>query len=432
MVRNNKLADKKEVFMQQFQRKIMTAVFILVLLIFCIGPAHAAVVQNPWGGSPWTAFPGNIPLIPSFPDTYSRYDTFVFKQNTGDFDYLKITGEFPHSRYFSFNLTDFIRGNAISAIADIEIEADPGHTNPFDPALSRDATNRSYTLYLVKEGVAPPMGAINVLKLPTDVETLGLFTRVFRPDCGYNSLGGVALPRIEALKTDGSPAEIPEFGQDAQALLQMISRFILNEQLLEDYKVARRFAGDLVTFYQAPGTNRFPNAHIQYLTSYLPEDYINKVAVITLTPPTSEDTYRGGPFVGNKDVRYWSVCMCGLGETRTSNCLADDQIRKNPDGTTTIIVAPLYLQGAIEAKGFNFLRWGALHKPIMLYRQMLVRDDFEGRIKDNVIPIDRVIAPENQNQSYFDAHAAQNFMGQYAPTGRVYTILDFQRWLRRQ
>lgn len=418
--------------MQQFHQTKKTVLFILVLFLFCLGPVHAALVQKPLGCSPWTAFPGDIPLIPSFPDTYSRYDTFVFKPSTGDFDYLKITGEFPHSRYFSFNLTDFIMGNAISAIADIEIEADPGHTNPFDPALSRAATNRCYTFYLVKYGVSPPSGAINVIMLPPDVETLGLFHRVFRPDRGYNSLGGVALPRVEALKADGSPAEIPEFGQDAQALLQMVSRFILNQELLEDHKVARRFAGDLVTFYQAPGTNRFPNAHIQYLTSYLPEDYINKVAVITLTPPTAEDTYRGGAFVGNKDVRYWSVCMCGLGETRTSSCLADDQIRKNSDGTATVIVAPLYLQGAIEAKGFNFLRWGALYKPIMLYRQMLVRDDFEGRIKDNVIPVDRVIAPEDQNQAYFDAHAAQNFMGEYAPAGRVYTILDFQRWLRRQ
>jgi hypothetical protein len=406
---------------------------VLIVVAALTVSVQAAIVQKPFGGSPWTPFPGNIPLVPALPDTFSRYDTFVFKQNTGDFDYLKVTGQFPHSRYFSFNLTDFIMGNAISAVADIEIEADPGHTNPFDPALSRDATNRSFTLYLVKDGVTPPRGAINVIMLPPDVEALGFFTRVFRPDRGYNSLGGVDLPRIEALKADGSPAEIPEFGLDAQALLRMAPLFILNQELLEAHKVARRFAGDLVTFYQAPCTNLFPNVHNKYLTSYLPEDYINKVAVITLTPPTTEDTYTGGPFVGNTDVRYWSVCMCGLGETRTSNCIADDQIRKNPDGTATVIVAPLYLKGAIEAKGFNFLRWGALYKPIMLYRQMLVRDDFEGRIKDNVIPIDRVIAPEDQNQAYFDEHAAQNFMGKYAPTGKVYNnIASFLLWLRKQ
>ncbi|MDI6741760.1 MAG: hypothetical protein QMD11_03385 [Smithella sp.] len=409
--------------------RILAVLIMVTAITFSV---QGEIVQKPFGGSPWTPFPGDFPLIPALPDTFSRYDTFVFKQHTGDFDYLKITGKFPHSRYFSFNLTDFIMGNAISAIADIEIEADPGHTNPFDPALSRDAIHRSFTLYLVKDGVTPPRGAINVMLLPPDVETLGFFTRVFRPDRGYNSLGGVDLPRIEALKADGSSAEIPEFGLDAQALLRMAPLFILNKELLEAHRVARQFAGDLVTFYQASCTNLFPNVHNKYLTSYLPEDYINKVAVITLTPPTTEDTYTGGPFVGNKDVRYWSVCMCGLGETRTSNCLADDQIRKNHDGTATVIIAPLYLKGAIEAKGFNFLRWGALYKPIMLYRQMLANDDFEGRIKDNVIPIDRVLAPEDQTQAYFDAHAAQNFMGEYAPAGRVFTILNFQRWLRKQ
>lgn len=418
--------------MQKFHQAKKTVLLILALFLFGVGPAHAELVQKPFGGSPWTPFPGDFPLIPALPDTFSRYDSFVFNQNTGDFDYIKITGQFPHSRYFSFNLYDFFMGDAISAVADIEIEADPGHSNPFDPALSRDAKNRSYTLYLVKEGVTPPRGATNVLMLPPDVETLGFFTRVYRPDQCYNSLGGVDLPRIEALKSDGSAAKIPEFGLDAKAMLRMAPLFLFNKELLEAHEVARRFAGDLVTFYRTPSTGLFPNAHNQYILASLPEDYINKIAVVTFTPPTAEDTYTGGPFVGDTDVRYWSFCMSGLAETRTSNCIADDQIRKNNDGTATIIVAPLYMKGAIEAKGFNFLRWGALYKPILLYRQMLASDDFEGRIKDNVIPIDRPLAPEDQNQAYFDKHAAQNFMGNYAPTGRVYSILEFLNWLRNR
>ncbi|MBT8340899.1 MAG: hypothetical protein HKP58_06160, partial [Desulfatitalea sp.] len=126
---------------------------IVVLCFFLTNPAHAELVQGTFAQPPWTAFPGDFRFTPAFPDTCSRYDIYVFKRVTGDFDILKVTGQFPHARYFSFNLYDYFYATEFAALADIEIQPDTGHINPFDPDQRREAEDRSYTLYLVKEGV---------------------------------------------------------------------------------------------------------------------------------------------------------------------------------------------------------------------------------------------------------------------------------------
>ncbi|NNK00309.1 MAG: hypothetical protein HKP58_07830, partial [Desulfatitalea sp.] len=124
-----------------------------------------------------------------------------------------------------------------------------------------------------------------------------------------------------------------------------------------------------------------------------------------------------------------SFCTGGLGETGTPDCICDDEVRKNPDGTATIIIAPLSLKESIERKGFNFMRWGLVYKPVLVHRQMLAATGFDGRI-GNVPFIDRPPAPEDRNQAFFDENAAPNFIGEYAPTGKIYSILEFYTWLK--
>jgi len=420
-----------EVIMKDLRIITRAAMTIMVSCALFACSDQAEIVQKSFGQSPWNTFEGDVRIYPAFPDHCSRYDNFVFRQHSGDFDILKVTGQFPHARYFSFNLYDFFEATDIASLADIEIEPDVNHINPFDPDECRGAEDRSYTLYVVKEGVTVPPDARNVMVLPADAEILKLVTRVYRPDQGYDSLGGVALPLIEALKADLSSGEIPEFGMDLEAILPMLPKFLFNDELIETWGVVRQFVGDSVTFYRTSDAGLFPNAHNEYIIAPLPQDYINKVAVVTFTSPTVEDTYEGGVFTGDTEVRYWSFCTGGLGLTATVDCLCDDEVKRNPDGTATIIIAPLYLKGAIEREGFNFMRWGAVYKPLLLHRHMLAAEDFEGRI-GNVPALDRPPAPENRCQAYFDENAAQNFMGEHAPTGKVYDIISFLCWLLNQ
>ncbi|MFZ5564561.1 MAG: hypothetical protein ACOZBW_10955 [Thermodesulfobacteriota bacterium] len=410
-------------------RPITIARHLLVAaIILCASMAHATVIQKTGGGAPWTLFPGDFRLTPAFPDKASIYATFVFRPASGDFDLLKVTGRFPHARYMSFNLYDFAEATDFDALADVEIVPDDGSINPFYPGENRDAGNRSYTLWLVKEGAEPPKGAANIFFIPEGVETLSLFLRVYRPDKGFDNLGGVGLPGIEALKSDKSPAGVPDFGITLDAALQKAGMFILNNELLETWLVTSWFAGKNVSFHRVSDAGLFPNAHNEYIIAPLPQDYANKVAVITFTPPTFENTYEGGVFEGGKDVRYWSFCTGGLAETGTIECLCDDQVRKNPDGTVTICIAPLTLKRTVEKAGFNYMRWGGVAFPVLLHRHLLASKDFPGSIS-HVPYIQRPPAPEERNGQYMADTAVEQFMGEYGPTGRVFTVSEFLWWL---
>ena len=417
-------------------RKILRTAWIsrifsaAVIALVATTTVSAEVVENPSGRSIWTPFPGDFRFTPGFPDTASRYDSFVFKQHTGDFDVLKVTGRFPHARYFSFNIYDFMVGTDIGALADFEITPDQGSVNPYEVGQERSVTSRDYTVWLVKEGVPVPEHALNVIVLPAVSETFALFTRVYRADQGEDVFGGVLLPTIEALKADMTSGQSPEFGVDLEGIIDA-PKLLLNQDLVASYDYLREFSGDDVVFHRLSDAGLYPNAHNEYIVSAMPSNYLNKVAVITFTPPTFEDTSEGDVFEGGKEVRYWSLCIGGVGATTTTNCIRDDQAVLNPDGTVTICIAPLYLKRKIEAAGYNHIRWGAMYKPLVLHRHLLADEGFTSSIS-SVPVIGKPPAPEDLNQQYFDENRALNYMGEYSPTGTVYTVLEFLWWLREQ
>jgi len=375
----------------------------------------------------WIPLPGSFRLTPAFPDKCSSYNILTFEPKTGDFDMMKLHGEFPHARYFSYTIYDSNEGTDLAAFLDQEIQPDPGSINPFKVGVDRNAKNRSYTLWLVKDGVSPPNEA-NSMIIPPDVEILVLGMRVYRPDRGADPLGNVSLPKVEFLKEDLTPGIRPKVGLDRSGILNKISMFLFNKELIESWKIGRDFTEDEIAFYRVSDEGLFPNAHNEYIISILPQFYFNKVAVITFTPPTFEYSYAGEEFKGGKNVRYWSICTGGLGMTATPDCLCDDEIKLNSDGTVTICIAPWFMKKIIENAGFNYMKWGMTYKPLLIYRQMLANESFDGSIH-NVPKIGRPPVPENRNKEFFNENRAVNFIGEYCPQGNIYSILEFISWL---
>lgn len=401
----------------------------IISILFSVMTVKAEVVKNAFGGSPWIAFPGSYRLTPAFPDKASRYDLLNFKPATGEFDALKVTGQFPHARYFGLNLYDYNEATDFAGLADRDIMPDEGSINPFEIGADRSAENRTYTIWLVKEGAAVPEGAKNIMTYPDGIETLAFMTRVYRSDKGLNLLGGVPLPVVEAIKLDGQDATAPKVGIDAKGLQSKLKMFLFNLDIITTWNLQKEFAGDEIVFNRISDAGLFPNAHNEYVTAPLEQCYWNKVAVLTLKEvPTAEDTYEGGNFEGDTDVRYWSFCTGGLAETGTPDCLCDDQVNKNEDGTVTIVIAPYYLKSSVKKAGLNYMKWGLVYKPIIIHRHMLARDGFEGRI-GNVAPIGRPPAEEDRNEAYLDAHNAKNWMGDYTPKGYIYTVKEFKEKL---
>ena len=419
--------------------KLLTAVLLTLTVIFggcrhqnashtlAQGPEFSAEDSSRavFPDDAWRAFEGDKPWIPAFPDKASRYDSLVFKNDTGDFSALKITGEFPYARYFGLNVYDFDDATDIAAMADFEIIPDEGSTNPFVPGADRQSESRRYTVYIVKQGEDRPEGAKNVIVLPEGIKHPSIFTRVYRPDRGIDSLGGVGLPRVEVLRADLTPGVLPSYGIQQDQILPKAKMFIMNEDLGKTWEITKQFSGNRVVFHRVSDASLFPNAHNEYIVAPLPQDYANKVAIIRLeNVPTFEHTYEGGAIKGGTQVRYWSFCTGGLGTTRTVECLNDDQIKVNHDGSAVIAIAPFFLKHKIDSLGWNHMRWGALLKPIILHRHMLADPSFDERI-GNVSPIGRPPRQEDRHQGYFDSHAAKQSMKSYGPTGEILTIRQF-------
>ena len=115
--------------------------------------------------------------------------------------------------------------------------------------------------------------------------------------------------------------------------------------------------------------------------------------------------------------------------TATPDCLCDDQIKLNKDGTATICIAPYYMKKAIENAGLNYLKWGVTYKPMLIYRQLLADESFEGSIH-KIPKIDRPPSPENRTIVFFNENNAVNFIGEYCPQGNIYSALDFINLLK--
>src|SRR3954451_20913180 len=118
---------------------------------------------------------------------------------------IRIEGQFPHSRYTSWNVYDSA-ARPIDALTDSDIAPDAGSSNPFLPGADRTVTQRSYTAF-IEIGPKPAQPAPNTLY--TGDSRGGTFLyRVYVPDTGRDEKGSVPLPRVTLESADGSPAPL--------------------------------------------------------------------------------------------------------------------------------------------------------------------------------------------------------------------------------
>src|SRR3954451_22341018 len=126
---------------------------------------------------------------------------------------IRITGRYPHARYFSFNVYDNAQ-RPLDALADVEIAPDPGSLNPFVAGAPRGFVARDYTAF-IDFGAIPEHRAPNTLYTGTGQNgapnVQGTFIlRVYVPDRGRDETGGVGLPTVtleQASPGGGRPAD---------------------------------------------------------------------------------------------------------------------------------------------------------------------------------------------------------------------------------
>jgi hypothetical protein len=391
-------------------------------------PALSAFVLLWW---PWLVLTGTAQL-PFLTDTNVTYSAFCLTPKTGQFDIIKITGQFPHARYFSFMVYGGSRSQPFDALTDYAMKPDPGSINPFVPFPSPadpTAVHRSYTVYAIMEGSGiDPSSYDNVLIIPRSEDFINILMRIYRPDDGLDYLAGVPLPTVEVGRASG-PVRVPGYGlgSDVFALIKMF--FGVHYQVAEIYD--RLHDDSAIEFYHLSREGGLPNTDVPYLDTALGATESGsdaRLAVLRFRPPTFDDTHAGrGTATGTNNVRYYSFCTSDIATGYNNQCVSDTELKIDADGLVTLVVYPPVLEERVKRSGLNHLVRGYSATTSLTYRQLLPASDFAGAASR--VPLVPVPLGPDVNVRYY---AASGYIGDYAPTGTYYTGGEFEAWLHRR
>ena len=350
----------------------------------------------------------------AYPDEAADYYSVVFPNLPGM--RLRITGQFPHARYISFNVYD-PQLRPIDAIADVEMAPDRGSRNPFEAGARRGAKARTYTAY-VDFGAAPDRRrdrAPNTIYSGemadgTPLPGSGLIYRIYTPDRGRDDFGDVPIPTVTLERTGSTDPVTPSM---CEQLTKPTITFLT--ELTQAGEVLPEPVDSALPFgYETPRWRRFENLPaavadnalenptleqvrplLDPLTPYFGQggflsnihnSYVyaatnrayGKVLVTRFRTPTFPDTRDGARRMDAAQVRYWSICQTEFYSQRYIACRQDDQVVSRRGWATVVVSTPGQRPSrATRRCGVTWMPWGPVPEGALLLRHMLPADDFE-------------------------------------------------------
>ena len=378
----------------------------------------------------------------AYPDTGATY--WHAKYSLPKDATLKLKGEYPSARYMSFNS---YRQDASPAFAlkDKDIIANMDSINPFIQGAQRNSNKRGYEIELAN-GEAPIIPLNNTLYdyAQDNGESLLLY-RVYVPDKGRDSTGGVGLPTPEltlgngqvltgqavcdTLKSDQALIKIPFVPEQTYANLRQNNPAKQNPVWRAVYNI--QFSLRCGFLGQCDGNpvrqvSFYANLDNQYVGTYIDRD-IKPIAVIRGKIPKVPSTVNGNEVFDESDaqVRYWSMCQNEYYSQKVTGCLYDEQVTINPDGYYTIATSlPSdrpnnvteecgvgYLPWSAQGDGFSIIPGRQDNKTdgLLLMRNMLPAADFDNAIQNTSVPGDEV-----------------EVLGEFLPNVKYFTKAEFE------
>ena len=130
-----------------------------------------------------------------YPDSSAQYWTASYTAVPGT--RIEIDGIYPYARYTSWNLYDPLL-RPFAKLSDYQLAPDSGSANPFLPGAARNTpeSRRHYTLYITFSASDHP-GPNTIYVDPSQHPTGVLTLRVYVPDRGRDTTGGVGLPQVD-------------------------------------------------------------------------------------------------------------------------------------------------------------------------------------------------------------------------------------------
>jgi hypothetical protein len=343
------------------------------------------------------------------PDSAANYFTYSFTRKKGDPAIIKLKGEFPYARYFSYNIYDTEERTSLGSLVDTKIEPITGHFNPFR-TFSQN-TSRTYEIIIAPNNLNLE-SYNNVLSYDDAIENITIMIRVYMPE--EDVYGKVGYPAIEAF--DGNtevsmpvPSPLELDFNTFNGVINRIAGFLPITQLLKN--------PDSTFFFKFSGAGLFQNFDNTYL--FTPIELVqNRVLLFRFIPPTFVSNLSEIP---DADVRFYSF---GLGDYKTYNykTMIDEQFKISDDGYVYVVIARPDIEVMEKAKNINFMPWPEQLKKegILIYRNLLVNEFYPYKhalVPDILENIDKVFQTELLH--------GHTYLGDRAPRGKVLSRQKF-------
>ncbi len=359
----------------------------------------------------------------AYPDAGVGY--WAARFNLPEGAHLELEGRYPRSRYMSLNA--YRSGTPIDALTDVGIRPDRGSVNPFVEGRRRDLGNdrRGWTAKVVNDP-APASAADreeNTLYAPPEAGIQELIYRVYVPDRGRDSRGGVSLPKPVVVLEDGTrvtggaacplinnpvreitpqtvgvpgyTALVRTYGADRETVPAFNpvhwENFFNMPLALSIYKRGTPYEADRDAISREQVGGQYSNEDTRYITTSINRLY-GKVLVIRGRMPTFPATEgRRRIRMGKGQVRYWSLCQNQSPVTTSVvSCLRDSQVPLTRKRQYTIVVSRKAdrPKKARRSCGVAWLDWGRYVDPLgrggtglLIMRNLLATPTFRHAIQ---------------------------------------------------
>ncbi len=402
------------------------SLFMIVAWLIAVRALNAGSIEP--DNTVWATHIGRDTTVGILPDVYANYYSYTVartNQNMG----FKISGTFPDTRYFSFNVYSLGDNTTQGSLVDYQIETDSGKPNPFVANKDSVEIDKNFSVYIVpskhKNKNLP-----NLLPFRDDVKMLTMVIRLY--DYNIDDYGGEELPTVQAFTMEDEvesielhPVNLPT-SLSLRTIVRNVSLPGMVERLGLLYKAENTVQLDgpkskkqyySLPFHAIDTRGYIANNDNRYLLTAITKQE-QEVYVFKFKAPS----FTTGPAdINETDVRYWSFNL-GNSATYNFNALKDEDAILDKQGYVHIVLASKDKNGAIEKRtkelGYNYMEWNMpWKKGLILFRHMLADPSFEAQI-DAVPPIQEEMAD-------FSPVEGQKFMGDYAPQGIRMSKDDF-------